>query len=69
MLCKDDERDGYECEYDFAHACPSDCGCNAVGRGADRFADVARDEFFDCFDESKVGIVKEGLEFCAYARS
>ena len=69
MLCKDDESDGDKRKCDFADACPSECRCNSFGCGVDGFADVARDKLFDCFDESKVGIVEEGLEFCAYARS
>ena len=73
MLCKDDESDGDKRKCDFADACPCEraSGYFAIGCGThcnlDGFADVARDKFFDSFDESKVGIIEERLEFCAYA--
>ena len=67
VFCKDDERHGHEREHHFTDARPSErCG-DSARCGLHRFADVAGDKLFDCFDESKVGISKEGLHFVACA--
>lgn len=67
VFCKDDECDGHECKHNFADARPSErCG-DAARCCLNSLADVARDEFFDCFDESEVGIRKECLNFVACA--